>query len=292
MPSYVAYVADPARTRGADAKSLRLAQTLRKAAACCAVHHAGCDDHDRHIPARPGALTAHDGASALHRHSELRRRERPRRGCAGALPRPWSHAVRCARPPRLVETRETRRDVRQPPSVDEGVVCRSAGIIPYTGIQFAVFDMLKAHIPADADGQSRNLYKLCAGAAAGVVSQSASYPIDTVRRRMQLQGAGGAERLYSTAFGCTLHMLRKEGAAAFYRGVSANLLRAVRQCPSAHASGVVASARRHTCDRQAERSRLSFRNCRLRSLRWAQAPNTAIQFTLYDNLAQILDLKK
>ena len=86
------------------------------------------------------------------------------------------------------------------------------------------------------------------GACAGFLSQTASYPIDTVRRRMQLQGAVGSERMYSNAFSCAASVFRKEGLVAFYRGLSANLLRA--------------------------------------------APNTAVQFTAYEQFCKWLDLKK
>ena len=35
------------------------------------------------------------------------------------------------------------------------------------------------------------------GGIAGAAAQTVTYPVDLLRRRMQLQGAGGAERLYS-----------------------------------------------------------------------------------------------
>ena len=123
------------------------------------------------------------------------------------------------------------------------------GIIPYAGISFGAFGTLIELMPKEDDGKSvQTRYKLMCGACAGFLSQMASYPIDTVRRRMQLQGAVGSERMYSNAFGCAASVFRKEGLLAFYRGLSANLLRA--------------------------------------------APNTAVQFTAYEQLCKWLDLKK
>lgn len=69
---------------------------------------------------------------------------------------------------------------------------------------------------------------LACGAVSGVVSQSLSFPIDTVRRRMQLQGAytRPGERLYRHSVHCFTTVIRQEGPAALYRGLAANLLRA------------------------------------------------------------------
>ena len=56
--------------------------------------------------------------------------------------------------------------------------------------------------------------------AAGAVS----YPLDSVRRRMMMQ-AGAAAPLYAGQLDCVRHVLAHEGAAGFYRGYGANLLR-------------------------------------------------------------------
>jgi hypothetical protein len=62
------------------------------------------------------------------------------------------------------------------------------GIIPYAGVSFATFDVVKQYMPKDDIGNIATEYKLLCGAFAGFLSQTASYPVDTVRRRMQLQG--------------------------------------------------------------------------------------------------------
>ena len=101
-----------------------------------------------------------------------------------------------------------------------------AGIIPYAGVSFAAFDVIKEYMPRDEQNKIATRYKLLCGAFAGFLSQSVSYPVDTVRRRMQLQGCTGGERMYKNAIDCTAQVFRKEGLFAFYRGLSANLLRA------------------------------------------------------------------
>lgn len=46
----------------------------------------------------------------------------------------------------------------------------------------------RGSLPAqDEEGHTPIYYKLACGASAGLVSQTVSYPLDTVRRRMTLQ---------------------------------------------------------------------------------------------------------
>ncbi|KAL0299224.1 UNVERIFIED_CONTAM: Mitochondrial adenine nucleotide transporter ADNT1 [Sesamum radiatum] len=47
-----------------------------------------------------------------------------------------------------------------------------------------------------------------------------AYPLDLVRRRMQLEGAGGRARVYNTGlFGTFRHIIRSEGWRGLYRGI-------------------------------------------------------------------------
>jgi solute carrier family 25 phosphate transporter 23/24/25/41 len=117
-----------------------------------------------------------------------------------------------------------------------GVGLTLAGSFPYEGIKFGVYDALRAAAarrqPAEAgDGGGSGgmaaaaLTKAYCGAAAAMVANLFMYPNDTLRRRMQMQGANGAATL--SAPQVAMALLRAEGPAAFYRGVGATLLRAV-----------------------------------------------------------------
>ena len=100
-------------------------------------------------------------------------------------------------------------------------------IMPYTGSQFYAYDKLSRWIREHNDGRPTSIgQKLAAGCMAGVFAQSVSYPLDTVRRRMQVQGASVGKQLYSSSFDCVRQILRNEGVRAFYRGVLLNALRA------------------------------------------------------------------
>jgi solute carrier family 25 phosphate transporter 23/24/25/41 len=48
---------------------------------------------------------------------------------------------------------------------------------------------------------------------------AATFPLDLVRRRMQLQGVGGRARVYSSLFGTFGHIFRNEGVRGLYRGI-------------------------------------------------------------------------
>lgn len=66
-------------------------------------------------------------------------------------------------------------------------------MIPYAGVSFLTYGTLKRYIsqliPALAERKTSK--DLVCGAVAGMVSQTASYPFEVVRRRMQV---GGADR--------------------------------------------------------------------------------------------------
>lgn len=66
---------------------------------------------------------------------------------------------------------------------------------------------------------------LVAGAMAGCAAQSVSYPFDTIRRRMQVQGRVGKIE-YSGMMDCGRKMFAKEGIRGFYKGIWVNAARA------------------------------------------------------------------
>lgn len=69
------------------------------------------------------------------------------------------------------------------------------------------------------------LAKIGCGASAAVTAQALSYPLDTVRRRMQLNGALGTVHPYRSTLDCVRTMLVVEGPTAFYRGCLVNCLK-------------------------------------------------------------------
>jgi solute carrier family 25 phosphate transporter 23/24/25/41 len=96
-----------------------------------------------------------------------------------------------------------------------------ASLAPFVAINFASYDTLKAlakkHNVCQGPGSG-----LLLGAGAGIIAQTACYPLDTIRRRMQLKG-----RNYTSTADAMRTIVRTEGAKALYKGMSANTLKVV-----------------------------------------------------------------
>ena len=69
------------------------------------------------------------------------------------------------------------------------------GVIPYAGMNFAVYETLKEvgvqHYGLRHEGELGSGVKLAAGTFAGCVGQTFAYPFDVARRRMQVEGWKG-----------------------------------------------------------------------------------------------------
>ena len=101
------------------------------------------------------------------------------------------------------------------------------GIAPYLGLDFAVYEGLKKCVPVDGEeGKPAKTALFACGAVAGTVGQCVSYPIDTVRRRMQVQGFGPAAAAYHYGHSISETMktiVKEEGVRGLYKGMTANL---------------------------------------------------------------------
>merc|ERR1711915_1107737 len=64
------------------------------------------------------------------------------------------------------------------------------GIVPYAGLAFMSFETFKSIIVErqrlEDVSKIEVHWRLCAGAVAGLIAQSATYPLDIIRRRMQV----------------------------------------------------------------------------------------------------------
>lgn len=72
-------------------------------------------------------------------------------------------------------------------SLAAGLTPTLVGIVPYCGIAFTTFETLKEHIQRRGEGIS-HVERLTCGGFAGLLAQTATYPLHVVRRRMQVQG--------------------------------------------------------------------------------------------------------
>ncbi|BFZ17276.1 hypothetical protein BsWGS_20315 [Bradybaena similaris] len=122
----------------------------------------------------------------------------------------------------------------------QGIVPTILGMAPYAGLSFSSFEMLKNFAldtfpellgkPQNAGGIALILpAKLVCGGLAGAIAQTFSYPLDVVRRRMQLSGMVVKSPLMSYPRGWLQVMLdvyQENGVVkGLFRGMSINYIR-------------------------------------------------------------------
>ena len=95
------------------------------------------------------------------------------------------------------------------------------GVIPYAGMGFFVYETLKrVHFDINATHDIKPTERFVCGAIAGVCAQTASYPLDIVRRRMQTR------TFYRSIVGTLKHVRSKEGIiGGLYKGLSLNWIK-------------------------------------------------------------------
>ena len=71
------------------------------------------------------------------------------------------------------------------------------------------------------------LWNASCGAVAATLAHVVTYPNDTIRRRLQLQGVHGSPIQYQGAVDCLLKVSRQEGWRALYAGLGVTMLRGV-----------------------------------------------------------------
>ncbi|XP_046570840.1 LOW QUALITY PROTEIN: mitochondrial coenzyme A transporter SLC25A42-like [Haliotis rubra] len=101
------------------------------------------------------------------------------------------------------------------------------GSIPYSGISFFTYETLKKLHAEYAKGKDPSpVERLSFGAVAGLLGQSASYPLDIVRRRMQTAGVTGHSKDYTSIVGTASQVIREEGfIRGMYKGLSMNWIK-------------------------------------------------------------------
>jgi len=103
-----------------------------------------------------------------------------------------------------------------------GFAISAVGIFIYRGLYFGMYDTLKPIVLGEDSGF---LVSFLLGWAVTVGASSASYPIDTIRRRMMMTSGTGVH--YKSAFDAGGQILKNEGITSFFKGNGANILRGV-----------------------------------------------------------------
>jgi len=93
---------------------------------------------------------------------------------------------------------------------------------PFIAVNFSTFDYLKTNYGPDEDCRFPALRILALGGVAGLCAQTMCYPLDTIRRRMQIKGTH-----YTGIANAWATILSKEGVRGFYKGIGPNALKVV-----------------------------------------------------------------
>ncbi|GKU87980.1 hypothetical protein SLEP1_g2299 [Rubroshorea leprosula] len=132
-----------------------------------------------------------------------------------------------------------------PRALYKGWVPSVIGVIPYVGLNFAVYESLKDWLIKTKpfglveDNELGVTTRLACGAAAGTVGQTVAYPLDVIRRRMQMVGWSNAASVvtgdgmskapleYSGMIDAFRKTVRYEGFGALYKGLVPNSVKVV-----------------------------------------------------------------
>ncbi|PIM98853.1 Mitochondrial solute carrier protein [Handroanthus impetiginosus] len=102
----------------------------------------------------------------------------------------------------------------------KGLGATLLGVGPSLAIRFAVYEILMPYWQSQRPNDSTVLVSLASGSLSGIASSTAIFPLDLVRRRMQLEGAAGRARVHNTGFlGMFGNIVRTEGFRGLYRGI-------------------------------------------------------------------------
>ncbi|KIK06342.1 hypothetical protein K443DRAFT_674327 [Laccaria amethystina LaAM-08-1] len=105
-----------------------------------------------------------------------------------------------------------------------GFVPSVVGIIVYRGLYFGVYDSLKPFVLVGSlEGSLLVSFMLGWGVTIG--AGFASYPLDTIRRRMMMTSGSGVN--YKSMFDAGSQIIAKEGIKSLFKGAGTNVLRGV-----------------------------------------------------------------
>jgi len=105
-----------------------------------------------------------------------------------------------------------------------GFVISAVGIVVYRGLYFGMYDSLK---PILLTGKLHNNFMASFFLGWGITIGAglASYPIDTIRRRMMM--TSGEAVKYKSSMHAGSEIVKKEGVSSLFKGAGANILRAI-----------------------------------------------------------------
>jgi solute carrier family 25 (adenine nucleotide translocator) protein 4/5/6/31 len=108
-----------------------------------------------------------------------------------------------------------------------GFVVSCVGIVVYRGLYFGLYDTITPNLPAQLKQNAyiETLSSFLVGWCVTIGAGLASYPLDTVRRRMMM--TSGEAVKYKSSFHAFGEIVKKEGVGSLFKGAGANILRGI-----------------------------------------------------------------
>lgn len=109
-----------------------------------------------------------------------------------------------------------------------GYIPNILGIIPYAGIDLAVYETLKKkYLKTHSSNEQPGFWMLLAcGSCSSTLGQMCSYPLALVRTRLQAQVTHrSVDKVNTTMTGVFRTIVQKEGVVGLYRGITPNFIK-------------------------------------------------------------------
>ncbi len=106
--------------------------------------------------------------------------------------------------------------------------------VPYTVIMMGSFEAFNKLLDSSNTKFNKRddiwfIYKLLirfgASSLSLLIAQGICYPLDTIKRRMQLNGSQGHKNIYKNDYHCFQKILKEEGYRGLYQGWTINIVR-------------------------------------------------------------------
>ncbi|ERM99140.1 graves disease carrier protein [Amborella trichopoda] len=99
------------------------------------------------------------------------------------------------------------------------------GIFPYAGLKFYFYEKMKSQVPQEH--KKDILVNLVCGSVAGLLGQTLTYPLDVVRRQMQVQTLSDGEGAVKGTMESLVTIVQKQGWKQLFSGLSINYMKVV-----------------------------------------------------------------
>ncbi|WVZ14538.1 hypothetical protein V8G54_012104 [Vigna mungo] len=107
-----------------------------------------------------------------------------------------------------------------------GVAPTLVGIFPYAGLKFYFYEEMKRHVPEEYNKSI--MAKLTCGSVAGLLGQTFTYPLEVVRRQMQIQKLQPSDNAeLKGTFKSILLIAQRQGWKQLFSGLSINYIKVV-----------------------------------------------------------------